>query len=274
MHRNTTKNEREINRSKTVALAFESAIACGSVALWNENVLIDKWVGEKTEKIFENEKIEKSRIFEILRQVEKMLKTNDIDKKQIGQVIISIGPGSYTGIRNGAATALGLTRALDCRLVAASVLEALSVVPTNRRSDDGGGGEEERIVTAVPFGKEQICRQEFEIADFAYGAPIYKKSSSPTVSSKQNFLDETWTEKETGKPCNLILHQELYAAFFDGKKEMPAENGGRLVNAGGNMALLLGKFLEKASSPHEINERDARSIRLVYINEMKSNEKF
>jgi tRNA threonylcarbamoyladenosine biosynthesis protein TsaB len=63
--------------------------------------------------------------------------------------VASAGPGSFTGIRVGIATALGLKDALDVELSSFSVLEAMA-------SDSDLTG-----VVAIPMGRGAACAQRF-----------------------------------------------------------------------------------------------------------------
>lgn len=49
-----------------------------------------------------------------------------IDLKEIDAIVISLGPGSYTALRVGAATAKGICYALDKPLIAVSTLKSLA----------------------------------------------------------------------------------------------------------------------------------------------------
>lgn len=57
--------------------------------------------------------------------IEKVLMETHIDKKQLDAIALSIGPGSYTGLRIGASTAKGLCYSLDLPLVTISTLKII-----------------------------------------------------------------------------------------------------------------------------------------------------
>lgn len=58
--------------------------------------------------------------------VEDVLKQAQIDKAQLNAIAISIGPGSYTGLRIGVSTAKGLAYTLEIPVIAVSTLESIA----------------------------------------------------------------------------------------------------------------------------------------------------
>ena len=76
------------------------------------------------------------------------LSLNDLDA-----VAVSEGPGSYTGLRIGVATAKGLCYALDLPLIAISTLESLA-----RQVDDG----QERIIPLLEARKMEVYTAVFD----------------------------------------------------------------------------------------------------------------
>jgi tRNA threonylcarbamoyladenosine biosynthesis protein TsaB len=61
----------------------------------------------------------------IISFIERVLKAASVNKNEIDAVALSIGPGSYTGLRIGASTAKGLCYSLDLPLVTVSTLEII-----------------------------------------------------------------------------------------------------------------------------------------------------
>jgi len=62
----------------------------------------------------------------LMMAVERLLSEAGIDPAQLAGIGVSIGPGSFTGLRVGVATALGLARAADIPLFPVPTLEALA----------------------------------------------------------------------------------------------------------------------------------------------------
>src|SRR4030042_498641 len=62
----------------------------------------------------------------LLPGVEELLQTAGRSLKEVGAIAVSQGPGNFTGLRIGLATAKGLAWALSCPLVPVPTLEALA----------------------------------------------------------------------------------------------------------------------------------------------------
>ena len=68
--------------------------------------------------------------------IRELLQTNNVDIKKLNAVGVSSGPGSYTGIRVGLATAKGLCYALDIPLITINSLELMALSATKFVKDD------------------------------------------------------------------------------------------------------------------------------------------
>ena len=68
--------------------------------------------------------------------IRELLETNNIDIKKLNAVGVSSGPGSYTGIRVGLATAKGLCYALDIPLITFNSLELMALSAAKFVKDD------------------------------------------------------------------------------------------------------------------------------------------
>ena len=188
------------DRSNTkVLLAIESAISGGSISLWSNSEEIDRWIGEGGV----------SRAEDLLPNIAEMLKRNSISRAVIGSIAVSIGPGSFTGIRIGIATALGLRVSLGIPLVGISILEAIVL-------EQNAG----RILAAVPMGRDAICYQMFDLTDRAAPVTIFGPLASRSVPEGVVELN-----------CQRALMHESILQFA--RREMPAM---AVESAGFNMA--------------------------------------
>ena len=96
-------------------ISIETATPVCSVALHDKAQLI------ATQTLH----IEKSHVESLLCTIEHLLGISPYTKQNLAAVAFSSGPGSYTGLRIGAATAKGLCYALEIPLIAVNTLEAM-----------------------------------------------------------------------------------------------------------------------------------------------------
>lgn len=67
--------------------------------------------------------------------IEKLLSKAQVEPKQLSGVTVSMGPGSYTGLRIGVSAAKGLCYANDIPLIAVNSLEVLAASYSSKESD-------------------------------------------------------------------------------------------------------------------------------------------
>jgi len=127
--------------NKPIMLAIESAIEGGSLALFIRDALISSIAGDQ----------DVSRAADLLPNIDQLLSSNGRAPGDLGLIAVSRGPGSYTGIRIGIATALGLARSIGVPCVGISALEALGLA----------GPSDREIITAIPVGREDVAWQRF-----------------------------------------------------------------------------------------------------------------
>jgi tRNA threonylcarbamoyladenosine biosynthesis protein TsaB len=112
-----THTENDIAGShEPVILAIETATMCGSVAL----VKKDRCLAEFSLQTDETH----SR--RLLAGIDWLLQETGIEKEAIDAVAVSLGPGSFTGLRIGLATAKGLAMAADAKLIGVGTLDGLA----------------------------------------------------------------------------------------------------------------------------------------------------
>jgi tRNA threonylcarbamoyl adenosine modification protein YeaZ len=134
-----------VNQSPITILAIESGVAGGSFTL----------LAPEREVISLGGSSELSRAESVLSDLEKALKDNDLTINDIDHVAVSAGPGSFTGIRIGIATALGLGAALNVRVSSHSILLAMaSASETSLQNRD--------TVSLIPMGRGSIALQRFK----------------------------------------------------------------------------------------------------------------
>ncbi|UKJ06628.1 tRNA (adenosine(37)-N6)-threonylcarbamoyltransferase complex dimerization subunit type 1 TsaB [Solitalea lacus] len=97
-------------------LSIETATACCSVALSNKNELIG----------FKEESSPNIHASSLTVFIENILSTAGLSASDLDAVAVSMGPGSYTGLRIGISTAKGLCYALNKPLIAVNTLKAMA----------------------------------------------------------------------------------------------------------------------------------------------------
>jgi len=183
--------------NSSVILGIESAIGGGSISVYRMDSEIEGWVGEEGV----------SRAEELLPNIDRMLASNGFTKGDLRSIVVSTGPGSYTGIRLGLATALGLKVALGIPCFGLTSLEAISLLgPANRP-----------VVALLPMGRDLLCVQSFD---------FQRAVSDPQVTTLKDLLNSIMPTSRT-----IIAHSDVYS-----RVAALAVSGGQLVNAGTNIA--------------------------------------
>ena len=96
-------------------LGIEASGLVASTALWEDGVLRAEYTV--------NNKLTHSQT--LLPMTEDMLNREGTALSELDAIAVSAGPGSFTGLRIGAATAKGLALALDLPVISVSSLRAL-----------------------------------------------------------------------------------------------------------------------------------------------------
>lgn len=99
-----------------VLAAIESSSLVASVAVWkDERILAEYSIDYK-----------KTHSQTLLPMLEEIVRMTELDLSELDAVAVSAGPGSFTGLRIGSATAKGLGLALQIPLVEVPTLEAMA----------------------------------------------------------------------------------------------------------------------------------------------------
>lgn len=104
----------------TPLLALETATNVCGVALWHDGAVL-------TDAHLRRPRIHARHLAPLIQNV---LERADCAPADLAAVAVSMGPGSYTGLRIGVSTAKGLARAVDAALVGVPTLEALAASVT------------------------------------------------------------------------------------------------------------------------------------------------
>ncbi|MDD6158313.1 MAG: tRNA (adenosine(37)-N6)-threonylcarbamoyltransferase complex dimerization subunit type 1 TsaB [Oscillospiraceae bacterium] len=126
-------------------LGIESTAKAASVALWRD--------GEMLALNYQRTALTHSRT--LLPMAESMLANTGLTPEEIDCVAVAQGPGSFTGVRIGVATAKGLCWAAEKPAVGVSTLEAMAHLAL-------GAAEGELICPAMDARRQQVYAALFE----------------------------------------------------------------------------------------------------------------
>lgn len=222
---------KELERKKEIVLSLETSVQGGSISLLKNGRVIDSWQGKGS--------VSKSE--DILDELSKILKTNAIEKEQIKQIVVSTGPGSFTGTRIGLSIAYGLKKSLNCEICGISVLKAMAL------QADGA----KKIIAAVRIGS-RVCVQEFRTDQ----KPQVVESAPPRLLEIESFVKLLNEVSGT----EFVLNGELYSIVLEEVKEI-AKIKESFVWISENLACLIGKSAG--------NLCDTDIVQPVYVREIK-----
>ena len=187
-----------------ITLAIESAISGGSISLLDDGRELAHWIGTS----------DVSRAEDLLVNIDKILTSNNIDRKGLGMIAVSAGPGSFTGIRIGIATALGLKAGLGIPMSSYSALKAMAFVQPDR----------DKLAIAIPMGRNAVCFQSFD-----------KKGSSLVAIDEPETLHEDAFAALAGSEttASFVLHSSVCEKIGTGKSVI--DFGANIANAIGTI---------------------------------------
>jgi len=97
-------------------LALDTATALGSLALLEDDGVLSEHILETPGSF----------LVHLLPELDALFTRTGRGLKEVGAICVSQGPGNFTGLRIGLATAQGLALALGCPLIPVPTLEALA----------------------------------------------------------------------------------------------------------------------------------------------------
>jgi len=195
-------------RPISTVLAIESAIAGGSLSLIRDGQEIGNWLG--TQNISKGE--------ELLINIDAMIKTAGVPKTEIDLIAVSAGPGSFTGIRIGIATALGLKNGLSIPMASQSALAAIAAAQPSPKT----------VTIVIPMGRSAVCLQSFSTS----------KDEPESLDESQTMKDTDFFDLAAGSSGkgNYIVHSLLFEQM---------EPSPKVINFGTNVANALGQLCSR-----------------------------
>ncbi|MEQ1940963.1 tRNA (adenosine(37)-N6)-threonylcarbamoyltransferase complex dimerization subunit type 1 TsaB [Mesorhizobium sp. VNQ89] len=146
----------------------------------------------------------------------------------LGRIVVSVGPGSFTGVRVGVATARGFALALNIPAVGVTTLEA--VAAETRQSFAG-----KRIMVTLDGGRGEINVGFFDETGDQVGKPLVTNLdeaarlatahdgviAGSAAAMVAGAADRTFPTGSTGATADICVYARLGAAKAVGEKPKP-----------------------------------------------------
>jgi tRNA threonylcarbamoyl adenosine modification protein YeaZ len=163
-------------------LALETAIDGGSAAILRGYNVVAETVGGV------------SRAEEILQAIDALIKNAGITIHDLQKIAVSVGPGSFTGIRVGIATVLGFRRSLGIEVIGVSALEAIA-----------WSVKEDSVSAVAPigrsrFGVQQFSRNKSEMLSLGAPESLFEDALLERMNEPVQFVISVPTDE--GSPLN------------------------------------------------------------------------
>lgn len=160
-------------------LALETGIGGGSISLYRETSELAFIAGDKSV----------SRSEDIIFNIRSVLLQAELTLAEIDTLAISRGPGSFTGLRIGLATALGLMRSLEIPCVGVPLIDAIVAAHKS----------ELPLTVVLPMGKYEVVWKTYLVA------PSVNSSEQGSVCS----IDDIWSAADFSMPIKFLVHESL-----------------------------------------------------------------
>ena len=131
--------------TEPVILAIETGTRAGSVALARGEQILASRLGDASS----------SHSQDLIENIDAILQEAGVELSAVDLLTAAIGPGSFTGLRIGLATAKSLAVSLDLRCVGVSTLGAVA----------HAAGAAERVIALLPAGRGEVFAQMFAVRD-------------------------------------------------------------------------------------------------------------
>ncbi len=161
-------------------LAIESSSLVASAAIVDDDVLVAEYTV--------NHKVTHSQT--LLPMIDEILKMTQTDKHSLDAIAVSGGPGSYTGLRIGSATAKGLGMALDIPLIHVPTIDAMAY---------NAYGYAGLICPIMDARRSQVYTGIYEFSDGSFNTLL--ENSAITFDELMHKIDEV---NKSGKKVMFI----------------------------------------------------------------------
>ena len=228
-----------------LVLAIDTATKIGSVALYDDKIGV---IGEINLYV----KVNHSNV--IMDAVDSLFKLSGLTIKDVDRIAVTIGPGSFTGIRIGAAIAKGLAYSLKKPIVGVNELDVLAHMGENR---------EDIIVPLIDARKERVYFSKYRYVDSIllreeeYKDGELRESLDDLKGKKVTFIGDGATVNE--KLINEILEKDY--TIFSKANSIPRAGVAAQISLHlpeDNLYTLEPLYVNKSQAEREKEEREKR----------------
>ncbi len=217
-------------------LALDSSGLVASVAIIEKNETDEQLIAQYTVNY---KKTHSQTLLPMLDEVAKMI---ELDMRTIDAIAVAGGPGSFTGLRIGSATAKGMGLALGKPLIHIPTLEGLAynlchtsaivcpIMDARRRQVYTGiyrfeGSKlivlEDQIAVSIEELGEKLRQYEEEIIFLGDGVPVFKQDLTETIMAGKNI---SFAPAHMNRQSAAALGTLAIQYFEEGKIETAAEH--------------------------------------------------
>lgn len=163
-------------------LAFDTCVGAASVAVARLDATGTHVVRETFERRLAGHA---ERLLPMLQQT---MQEAGVGFRDIGRIAVTLGPGSFTGVRTGIATARALALAIGCPAVG---IDSLAAIAATARLELGEASKGRAIAVAVAAGRDRVY--------FALYGPAGETLSRPCLALPQDCAPVV-----EGMPAQLV----------------------------------------------------------------------
>ncbi len=175
-------------------LGIDTTSRMGSIALCQDDHLIMQ----------EQQGVVGNHTSRLLTSIDHLLRTADWKKNDIDAIAVAIGPGSFTGLRVGLATAKGMAFALNCSLIGISSLKSLAF---NARCFTG------KVVSIIDARRKEIYAAGYEFKDHS----LVKTCLDECVHCPKKLADKlnSWNDNVLLVGDGALAYADIFSTIND-----------------------------------------------------------
>ena len=169
-------------------LAIESSALAASAAVYEDGVIKAEYTTN----------FKKTHSQTLMPMIDEVVKITETDLNSLDAIAVSAGPGSFTGLRIGSATAKGLCLALDKPLIHVPTLDAMAY---------NFYGSRDLIVPIMDARRDQVYTgiYTFKRAEDEEELVILKESAAMSINELLTFIKDTYFGGENSAYFHRVI---------------------------------------------------------------------